>query len=472
MNDIILRNGLVVTPYNTINGGVAIRGDKIAAVGDDTVLGDAKQVIDVAGKIIFPGIFDPHIHLGSGDVIGYDATKQDFYPISKEMAISGITSFATTTQYGPEEILPEAFTKTVECGRENSFVDYKVTCCVTSKKQIAEMRAAANLGCVDFKFFPGYKGEQAAKLGMGEQGLTLDVWFLACEELSKIGPPVFPKIHAEDPWVREILLDRILKQRRQDHLVAWAEHSPSYAESLQIYNCAVIAHEFQIPLYVVHVSSKSSIELIKYLRSKKMKIIGETTPAFLCTTAPEIDAKKLMARGKIQPPIRFEEDKLALWEGIEEGIITIIGTDSIPFTSNYKDSLEFWDARVGLNNQVPATIPLMFTEGYIKRRIDLNTMAKILSENAAKMYGIFPQKGAIQSGSDADIVIIDQNKADTLGARLLRGKSDYSIWEGEKVKGFPVMTFLRGKMIARDGELVIDKPFGRHVVGLAPYGIK
>jgi dihydroorotase-like cyclic amidohydrolase len=471
MYDTIMKNGLIVTPNEIIKGGVAIAGEKIVGVGEDNTLGEAKQVIDVEGKVVFPGVFDPHIHLGNGDSVGYEAMKEDFYLETKEMAVAGVTLFATTTLYGSGSAI-DGFDMTLESGRENSFVDYKITCCVSTQEQITEMREVTKRGCVDFKFFTGYRGKQAVDLGMTEDGITLKDWFLACEELSKIGPPVFPKIHAEDPWIREILLKRIKQQKRKDHLVAWAEHSPGYGENLQIYNLALIAHQCQTPLYIVHVSAKESIELIQYLCSQKVKIIAETTPAFLCANAPELEANKLGARAKIQPPIRFEEDNLALWDAVEAGIISIIGTDSLPYTSKYKDSLDFWDVRVGLNCQVPATIPLMFTEGFNRGRIDLNTMAKILSENAAKLYGIYPQKGAIQVGSDADIVIIDQNKESVLGAHSLRGKSDYSIWEGKPVKGVPVMTFLRGKMIAKDGELVADKPFGRHIIGLTPRGIQ
>ncbi|MBP7527666.1 MAG: amidohydrolase family protein [Syntrophorhabdaceae bacterium] len=468
MKDIILKNGIVVTPDSLIKGGVAIKEGRIVAIGEDGSLGQAQEVIDVEEKIIFPGIFDPHFHLGNGDEVGYDAMREDFYLESKEMAVSGVTLFATTTLYGKGSLV-EGFNKTVTCGVDNCFVDYKVTCCVSVEEQIAQMAEVARQGCVDFKFFIGYKGSQAESLAMSAEGITLGTWYRACEEMARIGRPVFPKIHAEDPWVREILLDRIRKTDRKDYLVAWAEHSPGYGENLQIYNAAVIADQFHVPLYVVHVSAKESIGLIRYLRSEGMKIIAETTPAFLCGDARELEAASLKGRAKIQPPIRFKEDNDALWGAVERGEITVIGTDSLPYTSRYKDSAGFWELRVGLNCQVPATIPLMMTEGVNKGKIDLVTMAKILSTNAAQLYGIYPQKGAIQVGSDADIVVIDPEKSGRLGADKLRGKSDFSIWEGRPVRGFPVMTFVRGQMVARDGEIVAERPQGRHVVGLTPH---
>jgi dihydroorotase-like cyclic amidohydrolase len=202
-----------------------------------------------------------------------------------------------------------------------------------------------------------------------------------------------------------------------------------------------------------------------------VRLIAETTPAFLCGDAAEMQSQNLAARAKIQPPIRFEKDNLALWQAVENGIITVIGTDSLPYTTAYKDSVGFWDSRVGLNCQVPATIPLMISEGYGKGRINLTKMAKILSENAARLYGIYPQKGAILPGSDADLVIIDPEKEHILGAAAYRGKSDYSIWEGRKVKGKAMMTLLRGKVIAEDGEVVSGQAHGKHLMGLVPRGI-
>jgi dihydropyrimidinase len=470
MHDIVIKNAMVVTPNSLIQGGVAIKEEKIVAVGESGILGAAHRVIDAEGKILFPGLFDPHFHLGNGDEVGYEAMREDFLLESREMAVSGVTTFATTNLYGPGSIV-EGFEQTLACGLDNCHVDFKITCCVSLEDQIKEMAEVARRGCVDFKFFTGYKGSQAESLGMGAQGITLRTWYLACEEMARIGPPVFPKIHAEDPWVRELLLERIRAQGRDDYLVAWAEHTPGYGENLQIYDFAVISDQFKVPLYVVHISCAESIELIKYLMNKGVRLIAETTPAFLCGDAAEMQGRNLAARAKIQPPIRFEKDNLALWQAVEDGTISVIGTDSLPYTTTYKDSVGFWESRVGLNCQVPATIPLMISQGYDKGRVGLIGMAKILSENAARLYGIYPQKGAILPGSDADLVVIDPDREHVLTAAAYRGKSDYSIWEGRKAKGLAVMTLRRGEVIAEDGEVVAVEPRGRHLTGLAPRGI-
>lgn len=470
MHDLVIKNGLVVTPSGLLRGGLAVEGEVIVRVCADAELGKAKRVIDAQEKIIFPGMFDPHFHLGNGDDVGIEAMRGDFRLESREMLVAGVTTFATTTLYGSGSIV-KGFKETLYCGKENTLADYKITCCVSTEEQVFEMAEVAKLGCVDFKFFTGYKGEQAEMLSMTREGITLRTWRLACEQLAAIGAPAFPKIHAEEPFLRELMLERIRTENREDYLVAWAEHTPGIAENLQIYNYAMVADSLKVPVYIVHVSCKETIPLLRYLTGQNVRLIGETTPAFLCGDAREMQSRDLKARAKIQPPIRFAEDNQALWQAVSDGTLSIIGTDSLPYSTKYKDSVGFWESRVGLNCQVPATIPLMITEGLHKGWVDWPRLAAILSSNPAKVYGIYPQKGALRPGSDADIVIIDPDREHVLSGKACRGKTDYSIWEGRKVKGLPVLTVLRGQVVAEEGEVVNDTPRGRHVLGVKPAGL-
>lgn len=462
MHDLIVKNGVVVTPTGLLHGGLAVDGEIIVEVGADSRLGDARRVIDARGMVLFPGMFDPHFHLGNGDDVGLEAMRGDFRLESREMAVAGVTTFATTTLYGAGSLV-QSFNETLGCGADNTLVDFKITCCVSTERQVSEMAAVARLGCVDYKFFTGYKGAQAESLSMTRDGITLRTWYLACEQLAAIGPHVFPKIHAEEPFVRELLLERIRASGRDDYLVAWAEHTPGMAENLQLYNYALIADQFKVPLYVVHVSCKETLPLLRQLMREGKRIIAETTPAFLCGDARVMQDMKLGARAKIQPPIRFAEDNRALWEGVADGTLTVIGTDSLPYSTKYKDSVGFWESRVGLNCQVPATIPLMISDGLGKGWAHWTDLADILSANPAKIYNIYPKKGALQPGSDADIVLIDPNIEHVLSGRDYRGKSDYSIFEGRKVKGKAMLTIMRGRVVAENGEVVDASPRGRHI---------
>lgn len=470
-HDLVLRGGLIVTPTGVLEGDVGISDGKFAEVAGPRQVPSGRQELDVAGKILLPGLFDPHIHFGFGDDIGDDTMLEDFRHNTRDCLIGGVTSVATTTLTGRDP-LTALFDRALRCAEGHSWVDYKVTSVVGSREHIEDIRPVAGKGGVSFKFFTGYVGEQAAGFGMDPAGITPDFFWAACEALSRSGPPTFAKIHAEDPYVRGVLIDELRRQGREDSLTAWAESSPEWAESLQIYTYGLIAHEKRVPLYPVHISAAHTVDTVKHLRSQGMNIVGETLSCFLCTTAPEMDAQAMGGKAKIQPPIRFEKDKERLWAGIQDGTISIVGTDSLTYSARYKSGGDFWECRVGINLQVADTLALLFDEGYNKGRIDLPTLANVVSTNAAKMYGIYPKKGAIALGGDADLVVVDPERQITLGTQRYRGATDYSLWEGRRVKGAPVMTFLRGVLSMQDGEVVATRPAGRFIEQvMTPRGI-
>ena len=461
-HDIVLKNGLVVTPNGVIRGGVAIEGEQIVAVGASPSLGQAKRTIDVGEKIIFPGTFDPHVHFGIADRFGDDAMTEDFLRDTKDCLIGGVTTIATTTLIG-QEPLPQLFDQALQCGTGHSWCDFKITCVVNTLDQVADIPEVAHKGGVSYKFFTGYAGSQAEAFGMNPEGITPAFFHQACEQLARCGPPTFAKIHAEDPYVRGILIDRLRQTGRADQLTAWAESSPAWAESVQVYTYGLIANQLRVPLYPVHISAAHTVETVKQLRSQGLNVVGETVACFLNTTAPEMDAKGMGGKAKIQPPIRFATDRERLWQGLQEGSLSVVGTDSLTYSASFKTDGDFWDCRVGINLQVADTLPLMFNEGVNTGRIDLVTLAKVLSENAAKLYGVYPKKGALTLGADADIVVIDPEKEAVLGVNRMRSRADYSLWEGRRVKGIPVMTFLRGALVMENGEIVGQAPSGRFV---------
>jgi dihydropyrimidinase len=460
--DCVLSNGLVVTPNGVIQGGVEVEGGKIVGISADSTLGQANRRIDLQGKIVFPGVFDPHIHFGLGDKIGEDSLLADFDKATRDCLIGGVTTIATTTLLGHEP-LPRLFEQALRCGTGHSWCDFKLTSVVNTRDQIGQIEAVTKTGGISFKFFTGYVGAQAEGFGMSAEGISPGFFYESCRAIRRAGRPAFPMIHAEDPYVRGLLVDELRRSGRKDYLVAWAETSPDWAESLQIYSYGLIARELGCSIYPVHLSAAESIDTVKHLQAQGFPIVAETVSYFLCTTAQEMDAKGMGGKGKIQPPIRFAKDRERLWRGIKEGTVTVVGTDSLTYSASFKETVDFWDCRVGVNLQVADSLPLIFDEAINHRGVDLVTLAKVMSENAARMYGIFPKKGAITLGADADMVVIDPDKVVTLGTARYRSGSDYSLWEGRKVRGIPVMTFLRGQLVAQDGEIVANRPTGAHV---------
>jgi dihydropyrimidinase len=467
MHDLVLEGGLVVTGSGEFLGGVAIDGERITSVGADEVLGDGRRVVDLQGKVLLPGLIDPHVHFGIGDEDNDDTMREDFRYNSRDCLIGGVTTICSTTLI-EDSPLDELFHRALKCAGGNSHVDYKINTVVTRRNQIEKIPGIIAEGGTAFKFYTGYVGEQAASFGMDPNGIPPDFFMRACEVIKANSRHAFASIHAEEPTSRGVLIDRMRELDPVGSLVHWSETSPDWAESLQVHGYGLIANHLKVTMYPVHVSSRFTVETIRAMKAQGMSIMGETLSAFLCGTADEFDAAGMGAKAKVQPPVRRDADREALWAGISDGTISFVGTDTLTYSSRYKGGTDFWECRVGLNLQVADTLPLLWNEGVAKGRITPSVLVKVTSENVARQYGMYPRKGVIAPGSDADLVVLDPDADMVLGVHRYRGKSDYSLWEGKQVRGVPTMTIFRGQVAAENGEIVAEQPRGEHIVRALP----
>ena len=459
--DLTLKNGLVVTPRGVIHGGVAIDGETILQVDTDGVLPKGKRDIDVGGKVIFPGIIDPHAHIGVGDNWGPEKMRSDFATESRDAAIGGMTTFVTTTVFGRESRV-EMLRDGIVAGSENSMIDFRLTPVMTIRSHLDEVKECVALGARSFKFFLGYNGAQAESFGMEAEGVPWDFFYQGCEALRAAGPQAFATIHAEDPDVRDLLNDRMRGSERDDILQAWHEACPNLTEPMQLYPAALIAHELGVRVYAVHLSAAESVELLRDLHGKGFQAVGETLSAFLYYTAAEADEKGLGAYGKIQPPIRAARDRDALWHGIRDGTITNVGTDAQQYTIASQE-VGFWDARVGLGPVYATMFPAVYTAGVLGGRCTLEDVARVCCENNARAFDMYPRKGVLQAGSEADLFVFDPDATRITRAADLESASGYTIFEGEELGGWPELVLLRGTPIVEDGAIVAGTAAGRHV---------
>jgi dihydropyrimidinase len=458
-----VHGGLVITPSGARLADVGIRNGRVAAIAAPGELPRAEREFSAEGHVVLPGLVDPHMHLGLGDTIGDERMAHDFAHNTRDCLIGGVTTIATTTMEGREP-LSERFDRALRCAEGNSWVDYKITSVVGSHAHIADIPYVMGKGGVSFKFFTGYVGEQAEEFGQDPAGITPDLFFEACEAITAGGRPCLAAIHAEEPYVRQVLTERLRRDGAPGGmLTAWAGSSPEWAESAQVLTYACAAASAGVPLYVVHVSAGMTVDLIGWLQARGMPVIGETISLFLATTAQEMDLAGMGAKAKIQPPLRHAADRDRLWRGLQEGTISIVGTDSLTYSSKFKEGADFWDCRVGVNMQSADLLPLLWDEGVTRGRLSITDLARVVSQNAARRFGLYPRKGAIVPGADADLVVVDPARRLTLGAARYRGSSDYSLWEGRTAQGAPVMTFLRGELVMRDGEIVAGAPAGRYL---------
>jgi dihydroorotase-like cyclic amidohydrolase len=462
MADLTIRNSIVVTPSGQVGGGLSASDGIITHLGADHELPAAHREIDAGGKYLLPGIIDPHVHLGIGIGAGPEKMQRDFATESADAAAGGVTTMITTTLFGPDS-RGEVAELAIGLGNEYSLVDYRLTTVVTQREHLAEAADLVKLGVRSFKFFLGYKGAQAEGFGMNANGISWDFFYEACEALGAAGAKAFPTIHAEDPYIRDFLVERMRGSGANGLLQRWLETSPNILEPMQIYPAALIAHEVGTPVYVVHTSAWQSVELLQDLKGKGWPIFGETLAAFLYWTAPEADAKNRGAVGKIQPPIRLDRDREALWAGVRNGTLTSIGTDCQMYPHASRTDMDFWDAQVGLGPGMGTMLPAIYTSGVVTGRCTIDDLARVLSLNTAHRFDLYPQKGQLAVGSDADVIVFDPNKQQQVNGAAAHSAAGYSLYDGETLTGWPEKTFVRGQLVFDSGAIVAERPAGRHV---------
>jgi dihydropyrimidinase len=462
MTDLTIRNGVVVTPTGLVKGGISATDGVLTHVGADHTLPAATTDLDASGKYLLPGLIDPHVHLGIGVGAGPEKLQRDFRSESADAAAGGVTTMITTTLLGAES-RGEVAELAIKLGNEYSLVDYRITAVVTTREHLKEAYDLVKMGVRSFKFFLGYKGEQAESFGMNAAGISWDFFYEACEALGAAGASAFPTIHAEDPYVRDFLHERMRGTGANRQLQRWLETSPNILEPMQIYPAALVAHEVGTPVYVVHTSAWQSVDLIRDLKDKGWPVYGETLAAFLYWTAPEADAKDKGAVAKIQPPIRLDRDRDALWKGVLDGTLTSVGTDCQMYPRNTRTDVDFWDAQVGLGPGMGTMLPAVYTAGVRAGRCTIEDLVRVLSENTARRFDLYPQKGALVPGADADVIVFDQEKQKQVDAGALHSSAGYSLYDGETLTGWPDKTFVRGTLVYDDGAIVSSEPVGRHV---------
>lgn len=220
--------------------------------------------------------------------------------------------------------------------------------------------------------------------------------------------------------------------------------------------CGYLAKVTGCPIYMVHMSAKEGPEVVVRLKGEGVDINVETCPQYLTLTKDNTDR----TLGKVNPPLRTTEDHEALWEGIRKGIITNLGSDHAACSKKHKP--EFWPATVGFAG-IELMLPVMLSEGVNKGRINLEKLVEIACYNNAKQFNLLPKKGVIAVGADADILILDMNKEVKVTAAKLHHISDFTPWEGWTIKGWPVMTMVRGKVVVDNEELKVEPGFGEYV---------
>lgn len=455
--DIIIKNGKVVTGGDVIEADIAIDGEKILAVGN---LGELKadKTIDAKGKIVIPGGIDTHSHFEL-PFMG-ETPPETWEEGTMASAIGGTT---TTIDFAVEGLLPgdggfDTLKKQLEHADKLSVIDYTTQGVFTKfddmDKVLSDFKEIVEHGCPGFKEFMIYKNV----------GIYINDWnlFKVLQGANKHGALV--GVHAESADIGENWQAELVAEGKVDfkyHGVA----KPNFVEAEAIQRAISIAEFAKSRLYIVHMSTREGVEMVRAARQKGLPIWSETCQHYLSVT-DDIYNTDLALYSMCSPPLRKQEDIDALWGGIADGTVSIVGSDHVGYTKAQKEghSEKFIDVPNGCPG-AECRVPIVYSEGVGKGRISLPRFVEVVSTNAAKMFGIYPQKGIIAPGSDADLVIIDPKKEKILNVENLHMKVDWSLYKGMKVKGWPVMTILRGKVMVEDEKFLGKTGDGKFVKG-------
>ncbi len=442
MSDIVIRNGKVVTHTDVFEADVAIEGEQIAAIGKG--IGKGKKEIDASGKYVMPGAIDPHTHIG----VFVDFEK-DCKSDTAAAAAGGTTSILHCL-FSKAPIL-ETY-KTIRAGFEKfSTCDFGFYAALLYDGDLDAIDQLSASGVNSYKFLLGYKGKAAESIGL--VGVNIDNGYLyrGFDNIRKNGG--VPMIHAENA---ELISTVEKKFKKENKLRTWADARPNAAEEIDLYVSCRIAEEVGSTLYQVHSSVGTAAQIAKEFRERGNKVFLETCPHYFLI---DYDGKNLKQPllGKINPPIRSPKDREMVLNGVIRGDYDLIGTDTCG--SLYKEKWmdgNIWNMQLDWSS-IEYMFPLVLSELVNKGRITLPDAVRLTSYNCARIHGLYPKKGVMAVGSDADINIVDLNKTKKVKASEMHSWADYSIYEGWEIKGWPVLTMIRGRVVVEDGK-VLGKP--------------
>ncbi|MDI1495013.1 MAG: Dihydropyrimidinase [Cenarchaeum symbiont of Oopsacas minuta] len=449
--DMVVSGAHVVTPTGIVEKNIVINEEKISLLTTNVPPCDKKIKAD--GLVAIPGVIDTHVHYGVYSPIDRAASTE-----SHAAAIGGVTTMMRMLRLGGsyKKFLGEQ----LEASKEKHYIDYAIHASIFDHLQAEEMDFCARSGVTSFKLYMNLGSEighvymdmspSSTNLAEERVEVTDDIVDKVIANAARMGCPVL--VHAEDYESCSCGI-KTAKKKNQDGLVAWSEsRSPKY-EVKAIGRVSTMARKHGCIIYFVHIGSAAALEKIRIERMLGTKIFVETCPHYL-TLSHENQTGYL---AKVMPPIRTKRDREAVWEAICSGEINTIGTDHVANQIKLKldktDENGVWGALAGFPG-IGTLLPVLASRGVNTGKISLERLANLTSFNAAKIFSFAPHKGAISIDADADITILDMKLEKKVSSELFGGFSDYTVYDGWKLKGWPVKTIVRGSLIAEDFEIV------------------
>ena len=448
--DLLIKNGTVVTAKESFIADIAVKDGKISCIGTELSM-ESKQVVDATGMLILPGAIDAHTHLAMP--FGGTVSADSYLSGTRAAACGGVTTvFDYPMQRKGMGILDTVKARQQMCDPE-ACVDYAFHCIITDLNGgslLEEFNASVEYGITSFKCFLVYKKE-----GMMVDDATLIKVLRKAKETGAI-----TNIHAENPDVIDMNIEQFIKEGKNS---AWYHYlsRPEYVEAEADKRAVHWAKSVEAPLYIVHMADKEGLEAAVSAKLEGHPIFIETCPQYLEFTN-DVYKREDGRNFVCSPPIKGKESQDALWEAIRQGMIDTVATDHCPFQSYEKDwgkddFTKIPNGCAGVENLYPYMLSAA-NEG----RISFNRAVELCSTNPAKIFGC-EQKGSLTVGKDADIVIYNPDKDFTITVGNMHSEYDHTIWEGKKLHGYPIQTYLRGRLVYDNGNFVGEPGYGEFI---------
>jgi dihydropyrimidinase len=446
--DIVIADGRVVTATDTYTGDVAIGKGKIAAIGQNELRQNAARIIDARGKYVLPGGIDVHTHLDMP--FGGTTSSDDFETGTRAAAFGGTTTLIDFAIQYKGQSLRKAFDTWIEKASRKAVCDYSFHCIVTdlTGDQLKEMNALVGEGITSFKLFMAYPGVFMLDDGSIFKALrqTADNGGLVC-------------MHAENGGAIDVIVQQALAEGKK----APKYHAltrPTTAEAEATARAIALAEMAGAPVYIVHLSCHDALEKVREARDRGLPVYAETCPQYLYLSIENFDVPGFEgAKYVFTPPLREKWHQEKLWNGLKRDHLQVVSTDHCPFC--FKEQKELGrDDFTKIPNGGPGIehrMSLIYSGGVGAGRFSVNRFVELVSTTPAKLFGLYPRKGTIAVGSDADLVIFDPNRKHTISAKTHHMRVDYSMFEGIEVTGAADTVLSQGRVIV-EGDQFLGQP--------------
>jgi len=460
--DSVIVGSHVVLPSGTVDKNIVINDGRVVGLTNDIPACDKR--IDASGLVSLPGPIDTHVHYGV-----YSPIEEAAVTESHAAAVGGITTMMRMLRLGGS--YERDLSAHLSASARSHYVDYAIHASIFNRDQIGEMGHCTENGITSFKIYMNLGGDighvymdmnpGSHRLYEARVNVTDDIVRGTVRRAAELNCPVL--VHAED-YESCAFGIKTARERHQDGLSAWSESRSPEFEAKAIATVSKHARDFGCAVYIVHVGSAAALEQIRREKLNGTKIFVESCPHYL-TLSHEQQQGYL---AKVMPPIRSRSDVSAMWNAVSSDQVDCIGTDHVANQLGLKlGGGDVWGALAGFPG-IGTVLPILLSEGVNRGRISLERLVRLTSYNAANIFGMYPRKGSLEEGFDADVAVVDLKLEKRVDSGLFGGFSDYVVYDGWELKGWPVKTVVRGEIVAEDFEVVGRRGHGRLVRRTVP----